>query len=258
MNASRFDQSRTEAWELQSGRRSALTVMLVRKPPFRRFCLAFVTAALIALAATAHAQFGIPAKGTQVLDASALKPPPGARVAIVEFSDMECPMCGKDNTTLKQAAATYKIPWIRHDFPLRQHLWSFQAAVNARWLDTKSKQLGDDYRDAVFASQSSIFNLSALNEFTQKFAQSHGITFPFAIDPQGKLAADVKADYALGQSIGIDHTPTVWIVTEHSKGAPFIEIPSNMENLYQIIGRALADTKDAAPPPKTQKKPAKH
>jgi protein-disulfide isomerase len=179
-----------------------------------------------------------------VHDTSALHPPAGARVAIVEFEDQECPMCGHDNPILKQAAAKYNIPWVRHDFPLKMHAWSFQAAVNARWFDTKSKKLGDDYRDAVFANQASIVNPDALRTFTQNFAQSHGAALPFAIDPQGKLASDVTNDYNLGIRIGIDHTPTVWIVTDHSRGAPFIEV-TNVQNLYQIIDQALADTKGA-------------
>ena len=69
---------------------------------------------------------------------------------------MECPDCARANPLLREAAAKYNIPWVRHDFPLAFHAWSFNAAVNARWFDTKSKKLGDDYRDAVFASQQSI------------------------------------------------------------------------------------------------------
>ena len=180
---------------------------------------------------------------TQVHDTSALHPPAGARVAIVEFEDQECPLCGHDNPVLKAAAAKYNIPWVRHDFPLKMHAWSFEAAVDARWFDTKSKKLGDEYRDAVFANQPSFYNNPDLvRKFTASFAQNHGIQLPFAIDPQGKLAAEVTADYNLGMRIGIDHTPTIWIVTDHSRGAPFIEV-TNIQNLYQIIDQALADTK---------------
>lgn len=211
---------------------------------------------MAALAGAAMAQFSNPAPTTQVHDASALVPPPGARVAIVEFEDMECPVCGLRNPTLKKAAQDYKIPWIRHDFPLRQHAWSFQSAVNARWFDTKSKKLGDDYRDAIFENQPSFYNNPQLmNDFTQKFAASHGIQMPMAVDPQGKLAADVKADYDLGVRTGVDSTPSVWIVTSHSKGAPYIQVPSSMLTLYTTIDQALRDTKDAFPATATKKKP---
>ncbi len=210
--------------------------------------LCLITASLFSAASVAaHAQFAPPAPGTQVHDPSALKPPAGARVAIVEFEDLECPDCARANPLLKEAAANYKIPWVRHDFPLPFHAWSMQAAVNARWFDTKSKKLGDEYRDAVFASQPSIVDLNGLRQFTEKFAADRKIQLPFAIDPQGKLAAEVKADYALGQRIGIEHTPTIWVVTAHSKGAPFVEVVDRSK-LYQLIDQALEDTKGAAEP----------
>ena len=182
---------------------------------------------------------------TQVHDTSALHPPAGAHVAIVEFEDQECPQCGRVNPILKAAAAKYNIPWVRHDFPLKMHAWSFEAAVNARWFDVKSKKLGDDYRDAIFANQPNFYNNPDLmRKFTQDFAKQHGIQLPFAIDPQGALAAQVTADYNLGTRIGIDHTPTIWVVTYHSRGAPFLEV-TNIDNLYQTIDQALADTKGA-------------
>ena len=224
-----------------------------------RLVLSLAAVMLFAAGTYAHGQFAAPAPGTRVLDASALKPPAGSRVAIVEFEDMECPDCGRANPLLKEAAAKYKIPWVRYDFPLAFHAWSFEAAVNARWFDTKSKALGDEYRDEVFANQISIINLVNLRQFTEKYAQSHGIVLPFAIDPQGKLAAAVKADYALGQRIGIEHTPTIWVVTANSKGAPFVEVVDRSK-LYQLIDQAIADTAGPAKPagakPTVTKKPA--
>jgi protein-disulfide isomerase len=163
-------------------------------------------------------------------------------VAIVEFADYECPDCAHANPLLKEAAAKYKIPLVRHDFPLPMHNWSFTAAVNARWFDTKSKALGDEYRDQVFANQISIYSPAILAQFTEKFAADHHVSLPFAVDPQGKLAAEVKADYALGQRIGIEHTPTIWVVTANSKGAPFVEVVDRSK-LFQLIDQAIADTR---------------
>lgn len=167
-------------------------------------------------------------------------------MAIVEFDDMECPMCGQENPLLMAAAAKYHIPWIRHDFPLPFHAWSFQAAVDARWFDTKSKKLGDDFRNAVFANQRSIETPADLRAFAEKFAKEHGIGFPFVIDPQGKLAAEVKADYALGQRVGIEHTPTVWVVTNETSGVPYVEVVDPTQ-LYAIIDQAIAETANEAP-----------
>jgi protein-disulfide isomerase len=219
------------------------------------FLLSLAAVVIFAATAGAYAQFGTPSPGTQVHDPSALKPPAGARVALVEFIDLECPDCARANPLLKEAAAKYKIPLVRHDFPLPMHAWSFQAAVNARWFDTHSKALGDEYRDQVFANQVSIVSTDVLLDFTQKFATSHHLTLPFAIDPQGKLTELVKADYALGQRVGIEHTPTIWVVTANSKGAPFIEVVDRSK-LFQLIDQALVDTASAKPAAAPAKKPA--
>jgi protein-disulfide isomerase len=210
----------------------------------------FAIAALLVIAgASAHAQFGAQSPGTVIHDPSALKPPAGARVAIVEFADLECPACALYNHMFKEAAATYKIPWVHHDLLIPGHVWSSVAAVNARWFNTKNKALGDEYRDQVFANQRSIYNLDVLRKFTENFAQSHGIALPFDIDPQGKLAAEVKADNDLGLRTGITSTPSVFIVTSNSKGAPYIEVMRPYIQLYSIIDQALADTASANPAP---------
>jgi len=132
------------------------------------------------------------------------------------------PDCAHANPLLKEASEKYTSPG-PHDFPLPFHNWSFDAAVDARWFDTKSKEMGDDYRDYIFANQISINTRGDLTQYTESFAKSRELALPFAIDPQGKLAAEVKGDYALGQRVGIEHTPTIWVVTANSKGAPFVE-----------------------------------
>jgi protein-disulfide isomerase len=210
--------------------------------PFWRPLLA---AALLFLAASAHAQYGTP---TQVRDASALHPPAGARVAIVEFVDLECPVCASTAPIVEAAAAKYKIPLIRHDFLIPAHAWSPIAATNALWFDKKSKALGDQYRDAVFAAQPTLYNNSGLlREFTQKFAAEHNIALPFAIDPDGKLLAALQADNNIGFRLGIDHTPTVFVVTSGSTGRPYIEVQRPAQDLYTVIDEALADTGSPSP-----------
>jgi hypothetical protein len=63
-------------------------VYLVRNRTTMMLCLA--AAALLASAATvAHAQFAPPSPTTPVHDPAPLRPPAGARVAIVEFEDLE-------------------------------------------------------------------------------------------------------------------------------------------------------------------------
>ncbi len=222
-----------------------------------QFAALAIASLLLFAGATAQAQFGAPPQGTRVMDTSALHPPPGARVAIVEFVDMECPICGTTNPIIRAAAAKYHIPIVRHDFLIPAHAWSPIAAVNARWFDLKSKALGDEYRDQVFADQPNLYNNpELLRQFTDKFAQNHGISLPFSVDPQGKLAADVKADNDLGRRTGIDHTPTVFIVTAGGKGPPFAEVLKPQSDLYTMIDQALASTPAAAPAKTAATKPA--
>jgi protein-disulfide isomerase len=197
---------------------------------------------LIGFVVPGSVQFSNPqSKTTTVHNAAALRPPTGARVAIVEFEDLECPDCAQANPVIKEAIEKYHIPWVRHDFPLPFHTWSFQAAVDARWFDTKSKHLGDEFRDATFAAQPTIHSQDELNAFAQKFAADHKLAFPFVVDPQGRLAQLVKADSDLGQSVGIQHTPTIWVVTNRTSGSPFVEV-IDRSRLFTLIEEAQTAT----------------
>ena len=205
----------------------------------RRAGLVLSLAALLFAIPAARAQFS-GADTTPVHDPAALKAPPGVKVAILEFDDMECPMCANANPILMQAVAKYHVPWLRHDFIIPYHIWSFNAAVYARWFDAKSKELGSQYRNAVFANQPQIATRPDLVAFTQKFAKSHGVEMPFMVDPQGKLAAAVKADTALGTRIGVNHTPTIWIVTQGKKAPQYTEV-TDVNKLFQTLDHVIAE-----------------
>ncbi len=182
----------------------------------------------------------------QVRDASALKPPAGARVALVVFSNLQCPACASAYPVLRKAAATYHIPLVDHDVLIPSHNWSQQGALNARWFDAKSPALGDEYRAAVFANQASIYSPVVLRQFTERFARSHNLQFPFAVDPQGRLQAEVQADNNLSDRTGIHQTPTIFIVTSGGGAAPYRQVVQ-MDQLYQMIDQTLAATRAAAP-----------
>lgn len=201
--------------------------------------LALAAALVLVAPVFSAAQSGPPA-ATKVLDASPLNPPPGVRVAIFEFADLECPACAHANPLLKQAAAQYKIPWLRHDFLIPGHVWSSQAAVNARWFETQLKGLGDDYRNQVFANQQYIETRADLDRFTAKFAQYCRVKLPFSMDPQNKLMAAVQADVALGKQIGVGKTPTIFIVVNTATGPRYFESRDPDHDLYKTIDQAMA------------------
>jgi protein-disulfide isomerase len=192
-----------------------------------------VAAAALAMLVVIHAQDVL-----HPSDTSALHPPPGYKVAIVEFADLECPMCREQNPVIMQAVQQYRCAWVRYDFPLPEHPWSFQAAVYAKWFEAKSKDLGYDYENQVFANQPAIETRADLTRFTEKFAQQHGIQLPFVLDPQGKYTAEVKSDMALGNRMGVHETPTAWVVTNHG-----YQQVMDFNKLYSMLDEAEAQAK---------------
>jgi protein-disulfide isomerase len=168
-----------------------------------------------------------------------LRPPKGAQVAIVVFEDLECPDCRRAAPLVQEASKTYKIPVVRHDFPLPFHKWSFDAAVIARYFDTRSKQLGNQYRDYIFEHQPEI-TAENLRGYSEKFAADHKVDLPFVVDPQGKLAAEVTADRDLGKSIHLEHTPTIYVVSSKTQGKPFVEVVDRTQ-LFQLIDAMKAE-----------------
>ena len=171
-----------------------------------------------------------------------LRPPKGAQVAIVVFEDLQCPQCRRVAPILEQASKTYKIPLVRHDFPLPMHNWSYDAAVMARYFDGISKALGNDFRDYIFSNQFEI-NPQNLRSYGEKFATAHKLDFPFVVDPQGKFAAEVNADRDLGKAINLNHTPTVYVVSSRHPDKPYVEVdPRQIDSqLYALIDAMMKE-----------------
>lgn len=191
------------------------------------------------LAITASLVFIAQPSTAQDTPDTVFKPPKGSQVAIVVFEDLQCPMCRRTAPLVEQASKTYKIPVIRHDFPLPMHNWSYQAAVIARYFDTHSKAMGNEYRDYIFENQLEI-NPTNLRSFAEKFAASHKVGLPYLIDPQGKFAAEVNADRDLGNAIKINHTPTVYIVSNRNPNRPYVEVKDNNQ-LYSTIDAVMKE-----------------
>jgi hypothetical protein len=128
---------------------------------------------------------------------------------------------------------------VRHDFPLPMHNWSYQAAVMARYFDTHSKALGNEFRDYIFENQLEV-DPQNLRAYAEKFATVHKVDLPFVLDPQGKLAAQVNADRDLGKAIKLDHTPTVYIVSSRNPNKPYVEVKDNSQ-LYLTIDNMMKE-----------------
>lgn len=203
---------------------------------FARF---FAVLAVAALSISAHAA-----------DGSSLKPPPGARVAIVVFEDLECPDCARAYPVVWDTANAHHVPVVLHDFPLQMHPWSFDAAVFARYFDTKSEKLGNDFRGYIFKNQEQI-NKGNLRQYVEKFGNDNKTPLPFAPDPEGKLKDKVLADRDFGTKIGLQHTPTIFVVGDGGPATPAVEV-NDRSQLGQIVDDMLAK----APPAKSAAKTA--
>jgi protein-disulfide isomerase len=194
----------------------------------------------VSSATVAPAPAGLPPVAQDTFkDTSMLRAPAGARVAIYEFDDLECPVCARAVPIIDQTVAHYKIPLIHHDYPLTEiHVWSFDAAVTARYLqDRVSAGVADAFRRDVFAHQPEIGNKDDLNRFTKSWFAAHGQVMPFVMD--AACTNEVKADRALGDRIGVGThgTPCIFVVTQSG----WALVP-DVTKLSQAVDTALAQT----------------
>ena len=188
------------------------------------------------------AQIAIPPSGaTSFRDTSAFRPPAGIRLAIIEFEDLECPLCALSAPIVHEAMNRYNIPRVHHDFIIPSHIWSRTAAINARYLeDHVSPKLAEDFRRDVFANQSRIASRDDLFAFTRAWFQSHRQTMPFVLDPNGRCADEVQADCALAIRSGVAHTPTIIVATQNQ----WIEVtdPKQLDRAIQAATTSLHQT----------------
>ena len=186
----------------------------------------------------AGAQIAMPqSNATAFKDTTVFRPPSGAKVAIIEFEDLECPLCAHVSPMVQEAMNHYRIPRVHYDMIVPGHMWSRTAAIYARYLEDKvSLKVAENFRRDVFASQRLIASPDDLQQFTHRWFQAHGQGMPFVIDPTGKCATEVEADCALGRRIGVLHTPTLVVATAHS----WIEV-TEANQLYAAIDRAEAE-----------------
>ena len=187
------------------------------RPSGLRRLLAIALLGSLAAAGSAAAQTSMPPNQVDhFTDTSMFKPPAGAKLAIIEWEDLECPACAHAFPFVHMAVNQYKIPLLEYDFLIPGHIWSHQAALYARYMKDKiSPQLAEDYRRQVFAAQYRIASQTSLLSLTKQFMASQGKQMPFVVDPTGQLDREIQAEVDLGKKMGLQYTPTIVIVTPH-------------------------------------------
>ena len=199
----------------------------------------FASALLFSLAPLAvSAQTSVPPNQVSSFrDTSSFKPPAGAKVAVIEYEDLECPACAKAFPSVHAAVSHYHIPIEEYDFQIPSHHWSHDAAIFAHYLKAKvSPELAEEFRRETFASQYRLASIDDLHNWEQQFMKDHGKQMPFVVDPTGQYDREVNTSTAEGQKIGINQTPTIVVVTP----THWIQV-MDPQQMYAAIDQAEAD-----------------
>ncbi len=181
--------------------------------------------------------------------------PANAPVLIVGFDDLECPFCARLHAQLFPAInQRYKdqVRIVYRDFPLDQHPWAIRAAVDANCLAAQSPGGYWSLVDAIHARASQIGlpekTVAKANETLDTMTRDEGkrqsvnpSTLDACLAKQDDSA--VKASLEMGQKLGVEATPALFINGEKLEGA----LP--IEYVYHMIDKALIADGQTPPPP---------
>jgi protein-disulfide isomerase len=148
------------------------------------------------------------------------KGPDGAKVTIVEFSDFQCPFCGRAASTVDQVMEQYagKVRLVFRQFPLDFHEKAPKAAEAALCANEQKKFW--EFHDLLFKNQDKL----GLEDL-KAHATSLGLDvakFNECLD-SGKMKKTVDDDAAAGKKVGVTGTPAFFINGTMLSGAQPIE-----------------------------------
>ena len=148
---------------------------------------------------------------------------PKAPVVLVEFSDYECPFCGKFfNETLPQIRKNYidtgKVLHVFRDFPLSFHPTAMPAAIAAECVhDQTDDETYFKYHDLLYANQQNLTD-DKLRELAGQLDGVNVEKLGKCMDDK-KFADEVAADMKDGQKYGVNGTPGFFINGRPISGA---------------------------------------
>jgi protein-disulfide isomerase len=160
--------------------------------------------------------------------------PAGAAVTIVEFSDLQCPFCKNAQPIIDRLAA--EVPGVRlvfQPFPLPMHDWAMQAAVYGDCVGQQKPGAFWEFVNAVYADQANITQQNASQKL-QGLAASAGVDAgQVSVCAEGSdVRARIEASIALGKSVGVNATPTIFINGRKVQGitdVPFEQLKAMVE-----------------------------
>jgi protein-disulfide isomerase len=145
--------------------------------------------------------------------------PKHAKVTIVEWSDFECPFCGRVVPTLAKIKETYgkDVRVVFRHQPLPFHPNAKPAAEAAMAAHEQGKFW--EMHDKLFSNQKSL-DRTTFEKYAEELRLDVG-KFKAALD-SGKYRAQIEADSAAGSAVGANGTPTFFINGRQLVGAqPF-------------------------------------
>jgi protein-disulfide isomerase len=154
------------------------------------------------------------------------KGPAKAAVTIVEFSDMQCPHCAKAAPAIEQLLAQEPdARFVFQNLPLPMHNWAEKAAGYVECVGRASNDAVWKFIQKTFDEQANITEANADEELkaiaTASGANGEEIA-ACAVKPDTK--ARIEASMALGKSVGVTSTPTLFINGRNLPGAAPVDV----------------------------------
>jgi protein-disulfide isomerase len=141
----------------------------------------------------------------------------GAPVALVEFSDFECPYCREEAKILRENLAKEypkQVHFYYLDYPLESlHPWAKSAAIAGRCIFHQNASAFWDYHDWIFASQEGINpdNLkSKILDFMKDKGGVDASQLSTCMDSKA-TESEVERTKAEGRSLEVSSTPTLFV-----------------------------------------------
>jgi len=139
--------------------------------------------------------------------------PKDSAVTIVEFGDLQCPACKAAQPTIEQlVAAEPNAHFVFQNFPLEMHNWAAKGAAYADCVGRASNDAFWKFVSKAYETQSDITAENADEKLTA-LADGAGVKgsdiAACAAKPETKK--DVDASIALGKSVDVTGTPTLFI-----------------------------------------------
>jgi protein-disulfide isomerase len=181
--------------------------------------------------------------------------PATAPVLIVGFDDLECPYCAKMHEEIFPALTErYKnqIHIVYRDFPLDQHPWAMRAAIDTNCVGAQSASGYWNLVDHIHAHAGELGgdskSIAAANDTLDSLAREEAKRQNLNADAINACIAKqddsaIKASMKLGESLGVDSTPALFINGEKVEGA------QPLEYVYRMIDNALIASGQTPPPP---------